>query len=67
MEPGAGEINVQSRYAQEQAPTQVPNYDKFVNKQTTLWPSLTMRRTNVHLDSCSFATAQVPLPGDHCM
>ena len=25
--------------AQEQAPTQVPNHDKFFDAQTTLWPS----------------------------
>ena len=47
---GGGEegINVRSCYtsssnefedAQEQAPTQVPNHDKFFDAQTTLWPS----------------------------
>ena len=34
--------------AQEQAPTQVPDYDKFVDAQT-LWSSLTMWRTIVQL------------------
>ena len=52
--------------AQEQAPTQVPNHDKFVDTQTALWPSLTIRRTNVHLDSCSLTIAHALLPGDHC-
>ena len=41
-------INVRSWYngssnefedAQDQAPTQVPNHDKFLDAQTTLWPS----------------------------
>ena len=45
---GGGGINVRSCYtgssnkfedAQEQTPTQVPNYDKFFDAQTTLWPS----------------------------
>ena len=48
---GAGEkagINVRSCHtgssnefedAQEQAPAQVPNHDKFFDAQTTLWPS----------------------------
>ena len=52
--------------AQEQAPKQVPNHDKFVDTQTTLWPSLTIRRTNVLLDSCSLTIAHALLPGDHC-
>ena len=52
--------------AQEQAPKQVPNHDKFVDTQTTLWPSLIIRRTNVHLDSCSLTIAHALLPGDHC-
>ena len=49
-EAGEGEarINVRSCYngssnefedAQEQAPTQVPNHNKFFVEQTTLWPS----------------------------
>ena len=29
--------------AQEQAPVQVPNHDKFFDAQTMLWPSLTLR------------------------
>ena len=52
--------------AQEQAPAQVPNHDKFVDAQTTLCPSLTLRRTYVHLDSCSLTVAHTLLPGDHC-
>ena len=52
--------------AQEQAPTQVPNHDKFVDAQTTLWPSLTLRRTNLHLDSYRLKIAHTLLPGDHC-
>ena len=45
---GEGRINLRSCYtgssnkfedAQEQTPTQVPNYDKFFDAQTTLWPS----------------------------
>ena len=47
-EGGGGGINSHSCYtsspnefeaAQEQAPMQVPNHDKFVDAQTTLWPS----------------------------
>ena len=45
---------------------QVPDYDKFVDAQTTLWPSLTIWRTNVHLDSFSLTTAHALLPRDHC-
>ena len=52
--------------AQEQGPTQVPSHDNFVDTQTTLWPSLTIRRTNVHLNSCSLTIAHALLPGDHC-
>ena len=45
---GKAGINVRSCYtsssnefedAQDQAPTQVPNHDKFFDAQTTLWPS----------------------------
>ena len=51
--------------AQEQAPVQVPNHDKFFDAQTTLWPSLTLRLSYVHLDSCSLTIAHTLLPGDH--
>ena len=51
---------------QEEAPTQVPNHDKFVDAQTTSRPSMTIRRTNVHLDSFSLTIAHALLPGDHC-
>ena len=44
---------------------QVPNQDKFFDAQTTLWPSLTLRLTYVHLDSCSLTIANTLLPGDH--
>ena len=63
------DINVRSCYngssnefedAQDQTPTQVPNHDKFLDAQTTLW------WTNVHLDSCSLTIAYTLLPGDHC-
>ena len=47
---------------QEKAPTKVPNHDKLVDTQTTLWASLTIRRTNVHLDSCSLTIAHALLP-----
>ena len=68
---GAWEIKVRScltgfEDAQEQAPTQVPNHDKFFDAQTTLWPSLTLRLTYVHLDSCSLTIAHTLFPGDHC-
>ena len=52
--------------AQEQAPAQIPNHDKFVDAQFTLWPSLTLRRSKVHLDSCSLTIAHPLLPGDQC-
>ena len=51
---------------QEKAPTKVPNHDKLVDTQTTLWASLTIRRTNVHLDSCSLTIAHAVLQGYHC-
>ena len=41
------------------------NHDKFFDSQTTLWPSLTLQLTYVHLDSCSLTIAHTPLPGDH--
>ena len=50
--------------AQEQAPVQVPNHDKFFVAQTTLWPSLTLRLTYMHLDSCSLTIAHTLLPGE---
>ena len=49
--------------AQEQAPVQVPNHDKFFDAQTTSWPSLTLRLTYVHLDSCNLTIAYTLLPG----
>ena len=62
----AGGINVRSCYigssneiedAQEQAPTQVPNHDKFVDAQTTLWPSDTAANQRapgqLQLDDCT--------------
>ena len=51
---------------QEKAPTKVPNHDKLVDTQTTLWASLTIRRTNVPLDSCSLTIAHALLQGYHC-
>ena len=50
---------------QERVPTQVPNHDKLVDAQTTLWPSLTIGWTNVHLDSCSLTIAHALLPAMH--
>ena len=35
-------------------------------RKTTLWASLTIRRTDVHLDSCSLTIAHVLFPGYHC-
>ena len=70
--PGSGGDKVSSvlhwfaRDAQEQAPAQIPNHDKFVDAKTTLWPSLTLRRTKVHLDSCSLTIAHTLLPRDQC-
>ena len=55
-----------ARDAQERAPAQIPNHDKFVDAKTTLWPSLTLRRTKVHLDSCSLTIAHTLLPRDQC-
>ena len=66
---GAGErgINVRSCYtgsssefedAQEQAPTQVPNHDKFFDTLTTLWPSDTAANQRgpgqLQLDECIY-------------
>ena len=49
---------------QEKAPTKVPNHDKFVDAQTTLWASLTIRRTNGAPGQLTIAHAL--LPGYHC-
>ena len=35
-------------------------------RKTTLWASLTIRRTNVLLDSCSLTIAHALFPGYHC-
>ena len=68
---GAREIKVRSCLtgfgdAQEQASTQVSNHGKFFDAQTTLWPSLTLRLTYVHLDSCSLTITHTLFPGDDC-
>ena len=67
-------INVRSCYtgssnefedAQEQAPTQVPNHDKFFDARTTLWPSdiaVNQRAPGqLQLDDYIY-----PSPWDHC-
>ena len=74
---GRGEavINVRSCYsgssnefedAQEQAPTQVPNHDKFFDAQTTLWPSDIAAKQRAPGSGCSLTIAYTLLPGDHC-
>ena len=74
--PGEGEIKIRSCYTGSSIMSSKMRKRRHLRKcqtmisslmpKTTLWPSLTLRRTNVHQDSCSLTIAHTLLPEDHC-
>ena len=72
---GAGEMKVCPSYTDSSTMSSKMRKSRHLRKFHTMINSsmrklhygpLTLRRTNVHLDSCSLTIAHTLLPGDHC-